>query len=190
MLKETKVPTYEAFFSDLKECNVLEQDLKNWRQKHKVSMKTRDMEYHQFQKRSKCVDASVLSCKDDCLKPICLVCKKSCCMCSEMPETGPGNYCHLLKVWKEHKMKTVKGFLVYYNLKDIDPFTEAITNLQQFYYDNNIDLFKDTISVPGAARKMLFQSKDSNFALFDQTNEDLYRKIKQNICGGPSIGQC
>ena len=34
---------------------------------------------------------------------------------------------------------------------------------------------------------MLFKTKNANFALFDKTNEDLYRKVKQNICGGPSI---
>ena len=187
VLKETKLPPYEAFFSDLKECNVLEQDWKNWQQKSKVMMKTQDLENHRYQNKVKCVDSNIVSCKDDCVKPTCVICKKMCCVCSEIPETGPGNYWHLLKVWKEHDMKTVKDFLVYYNLKDIDPFTEAVTNLQQFYFDNNIDLFKDTISVPGATRKMMFQSKDSNFALFDQTNEDLYRKIKQNICGGPSI---
>ena len=84
-------------------------------------------------------------------------------------------------------MKTVKDFLEYYNLKDIDPFTEAVTNLQIFYFENNINLFKDTISVPGAARQMLFQSKNAHFSLFDPKSEDLYRKIKQNICGGPSI---
>ena len=187
VLKETKLPPYEAFFSDLKECNVLEQELKHWQQKRLVSMKSQDMEYHNYQNPERCINGGVLHCKDDCLKPICLVSKKSSCACNEIPETGPGNYWYLLKVWKEHNMKTVKDFLVYYNLKYINPFTEAVTNLQQFYFDNNIDLFKDTISVPGAARKMMFRSKDSNFALFDQTNKDLYRKIKQNICGGPSI---
>ena len=27
-------------------------------------------------------------------------------------------------------------------------------------------------------------SKDANFALFDHQNEDLYQKLKQNVCGG------
>ena len=84
-------------------------------------------------------------------------------------------------------MQTVKDVLVYYNLKDIDPFTKAVTNFQKFYFDNNKNIFKDTISVLGAARQMLFKSKDATFTLFDQQNADLYRKVKQNICGGPSV---
>ena len=34
---------------------------------------------------------------------------------------------------------------------------------------------------------MLFQSEEAKFALFDSKNEDLYHKITQGICGGPSI---
>ena len=61
---------------------------------------------------------------------------------------------NLDKVLKEHSMQTVKDFLVYYNFKDIDPFKEAFTILQKLYFSNNIDLFKDTISVLGAASQM------------------------------------
>ena len=111
----------------------------------------------------------------------------SCCVCREKLESGPDNYRSLKKLWKECGMQTVKDFLVYYNLKDIYPFTEAVTNLQKFYFNNNIKIFKDTISVPRAARQMLFKSKDAKLTLFDHENEDLYRKVKQNICGGPSI---
>ena len=185
VLDETKLPPYDAFYSDLKQCNVLEQEMICWREKHNVCLKTQDLENHTYCK--KYVD-TLLPYLDMCLKQVCSSCKSSTCVCHEKPLTGFQNYMDLKqKVWDYHGMQTVKDFLIYYNLKDIDPFTEAVTNLQKFYFDNNIDLFKDTISVPGAERQVLFQSKDANFALFDQQNEDLYRKIKQNICGGPSI---
>ena len=185
VLEETRLPPYEAFYSELKQCNVLEQEMICWRKKYNVSLKTQDLENHLYQKRSQDTTLPYL---DRSLKQICLLCSRSCCVCLEkQPLSGFQNYMDLKRLWKECNMQTVRDFLVYYNLKDIDPFTEAVSNLQKFYFENDIDLFKDTISVPGAARQMLFRSKDAHFALFDHKNEDLYRKIKQNICGGPSI---
>ena len=186
VLEETELPPYQSFYSELKQCNVLEQEWDCWRKKFNVSRKTQDLEYHAYRKETKLVDSS-LPYLDHGLKRVCLLCMSSCCVCQEKPESGPDNYRSLKKLWKECGMQTVKDFLVHYNLKDIDPFTEAVTNLQKFYFDNNINIFKDTISVPGAARQMLFKSKDAKFTLFDHENEDLYRKVKQNICGGPSI---
>ena len=177
VLEETRLPPYEAFYSKLKQCNVLEQEMICWQKKHNVSFL--------YQKRSRDTTSPYL---DRCLKQICPLCSRSCCACRDkQPLSGFQNYMDLKRLWKECNMQTVKDFFVYYNLKDIDPFTEAVSNLQKFYFENEIDLFKDTISVPGAARQLLFRSKDANFALFNHQNEDLYRKIKQNICGGPSI---
>ena len=62
--------------------------------------------------------------------------------------------------------------------------------LQHYYFNRGIDMFKISVSVPGLARQMLFECgrKDgASFALFDEANSDLYRTIKQNIIGGPSI---
>ena len=137
ILEETELPPYESFYSNLKRCNVLEQEMLLWREKYGVKL--------QFQ---------VLECP--------------------------------LSV-KQLGMKTIRDFLIYYNLKDIDPFTEAVTNMQTFFIENNVDIFKDSISVPGVARQMLFKSEKAKFALFDSKNEDLYYTIKQGICGGPSI---
>ena len=37
------------------------------------------------------------------------------------------------------------------------------------------------------ARKIIYASSESNFALFNSDNADLYYTFKQNIVGGPSI---
>ena len=103
------------------------------------------------------------------------------------PKTGQENYDQLQQIWKENHMQTFRQFLEYYNNLDVGPMVKAIEKLQQFYFENNIDLFKIIISVPGVARKILFDSADCNFSLFDSQNEDLYRTVKQNIVGGPSI---
>jgi hypothetical protein len=65
-------------------------------------------------------------------------------------------------------MTTFKDFLEWYNL-------------QKFYFERNIDLFKTSISVPGLARKMLFDTgrqAGAAFALFDEANSDLYFTIR------------
>ena len=56
--------------------------------------------------------------------------------------------------------------------------------------EKGVDVFKDAISVPGIARKLLFETSENNntsFSLFDESNKDLYQTIKQYIVGRPSI---
>lgn len=87
-------------------------------------------------------------------------------------------------------MTTFRDFLVWYNIVDVGPFVTAVTRLQQFYFDRNIDLFKIAMSVPGIARKMLFDTatrEGAEFMLLDEKNKDLYHNIKSNIVGGSSI---
>ena len=99
-------------------------------------------------------------------------------------------YAFCQKVWHDHKMTTFRDFLVWYNNLDVEPFVQAVTNLQKYYFDRNIDIFKCSISVPGLARQMLFESarkEGAAFSLFDTSNEDLYDAVKRNIIGGPSI---
>ena len=46
------------------------------------------------------------------------------------------------------------------------------------------------MSVPGIARKMLFDTarrEGAEFTLFDEKNKDLFHTVKKNIVGGPSI---
>lgn len=62
------------------------------------------------------------------------------------------------RVWNEKKMTTFRDFLVWYNNLDVEPFVQAVKNLQKYYFERNIDKFKCSISVPGLARRMLFGS--------------------------------
>ena len=55
-------------------------------------------------------------------------------------------------------MTTFRDFLVWYNYLDVGPFVTAVENLQRYYFKRNIDIFKVSISVPGLARHMLFES--------------------------------
>ena len=99
-------------------------------------------------------------------------------------------YEYLQSVWKTENMKTFRDFLVWYNNKDVAPFVIAVTRMQEFYFQRNIDILKISVSVPGIARKMLFETckrTKTHFQIFGPEDEDLYRTFKANIVGGPSI---
>lgn len=82
-------------------------------------------------------------------------------------------------------MTSFRDFLVWYNNLDLKPFVQAVQNLQKYYFERRIDIFKCSISVSGLARRMLFDSGRKEGASF--ANEDLYDTIKQNVIGGPII---
>ena len=94
------------------------------------------------------------------------------------------------KAWTDHDMTTFRDFLIWYNNLDVGPFVTAVNRLQRFYFDRNIDIFKIAMSVPGIARKMLFDTarkEGAEFTIFDEKNKDLFHTVKKNIVGGPSI---
>ena len=90
----------------------------------------------------------------------------------------------------EKGMSSFLDVLVWYNSLDVGHFMQVVENLQKFYFDRGIDLFKASISVPGLARRMLFDTgrrAGASFALFDNANSDLYFNTKRNLTGGAAI---
>jgi hypothetical protein len=107
---------------------------------------------------------------------------------SSLPNyTGVDCYVEQLNIWKHNNMSTLHDYLIYYNNLDVQPFVEAIEKMLAFYKLNKIDLLKTCISIPGAARRMLYNYENTNFALCNEYDLSLYMKIKQNLTGGPSI---
>ena len=96
-------------------------------------------------------------------------------------------YKNLLEIWNDNEMTSFKDYLIYYNNLDTAPFCEALGTFLTIYFDEGIDIFKDFITLPGVARKMLYNSSTNKFSLFNQQNADLYYTFRQNIIGGPSI---
>ncbi len=87
-------------------------------------------------------------------------------------------------------MTTFRDFLQYYNNLDIGPFVTAVARFQEFYKENRLDVFKVAISAPGFARQLLFRwakAEGTVFPLFHKEDEYLYKTVKTEICGGPSI---
>ena len=76
-------------------------------------------------------------------------------------------YLFCQEIWKEKKMQTFEDFLRWYNILDVEPFVEAVEKMIGFYRTYKIDLLKETLSVPGVARKIIFKSIENkaHFAL-------------------------
>ena len=99
------------------------------------------------------------------------------------------DYARCQAVWHDNQMKTMRDFLVWYNNRDVIPFLQAIDKQFAFYQQHNIDMFKEGISVPGLSLLHLFNDLPNNtfFTIFNQTNSDLHKLVKDNIVGGPAI---
>ena len=98
-------------------------------------------------------------------------------------------YAFCQKVWENQKMTTFKDFLKWYNILDVEPFVEAVEKMRNFFEEYGVDLFKETLSVPGVARKMVFKSIENRafFALPSKKFADIHDTFKKNIVGGPSL---
>ena len=67
---------------------------------------------------------------------------------------------------------------------------QAIENMNDFYTNIRIDFIHQTISIPGVAMTVCFNSitdPTTEFHLFNPKNKDIYQLFKENIVGGPSI---
>ena len=163
VLKETKLPPKEAFYSHLKQKNVLENDLFITYTSLRKSGKTKLQAF------------AVLNLKpDDC----------------EPTSTIESNYKNLEHLWETENFSSMTDYLRYYNNLDAYPFVQGVAAFKEFFTKNNIDVFKDCISIPGVARKMLFENgfkNGANFSLIDAADEDLYHKLKNSLVGGPSV---
>ena len=62
--------------------------------------------------------------------------------------------CHA--VWRDNRMKAMRDFLVWYNNRDVVSFLDAIDKQFTFYKQQNIDMFKDGVRVPGLTLLYLF----------------------------------
>ena len=110
---------------------------------------------------------------------------------SRLKNEGISNddYARCQAVWRDNGMSTLRDFLVWYNNRDVIQFLEAIAKQFAFYHDRGIDMFKDGISVPGLSLLHLFNDlpNDTYFTVFNRTNSDLHKLVKDNIVGGPAI---
>ena len=110
---------------------------------------------------------------------------------SRLKNEGISNddYARCQALWRDNGMETLREYLIWYNNRDVTPFLDAIAKQAGFYKHQNIDMFKDGISVPGLTLLHLFNDlpNDTYFTVFNRTNSDLHELVKDNIVGGPAI---
>jgi hypothetical protein len=97
------------------------------------------------------------------------------------------DYEYCKEVWNTNNMTTMMDFLRWYNNCDVVPMVEALDKMFVFYRDKGLDMFKDAISLPGLAYKMLLSCTEEKFSLFKEEDKELFYLLKRNIVGGPSI---
>jgi hypothetical protein len=83
-----------------------------------------------------------------------------------------GEYDEAIKLFNDKFFKNMFYYLEYYNNCDVIPMVEAINKMFEFYRARNLDMFKDAISLPGLAYRMLMNCPNANF---------YYLKKKTNI---------
>lgn len=106
------------------------------------------------------------------------------------PKSGIEYYQMIKDTWDLKGWRTMKDYLIYYNNCDTIPFVKAVNKLREMYRIQNVDIFKQTISVPGVARiRLMSHAKESGvlFSLFDKKNRDLYFMFRSQLVAGPSI---
>lgn len=77
-------------------------------------------------------------------------------------------------VWRENNMSTFQHLLVWYNSLDGGVFVTSVENLQRYYFEKNIDIFKVSISDPGLAWNMPFESGRQAGACFTILMEKIH----------------
>ena len=67
---------------------------------------------------------------------------------------------------------------------------KGIEKLMQSYFEQDIDIWKESLSTPGISRILLMkgpQAQNVLFPLIDEGDKDLYYLFRSQICAGPSI---
>ena len=99
-------------------------------------------------------------------------------------------YREVQETWESENMTCLQDLLVSYNKQDVRGFVVAVERMQSYYFAKGIDIFKDTLSVPGVARILLYRGalqEGAYFPRFGEQDEDLYLTYKAGLTGGPSI---
>ena len=104
----------------------------------------------------------------------------------DRPRTGQEKYNVLCKMWQDKKWQTSKDYLRYYNTQDVVPFLIATLNYSQQLQEKNVDMFRDGISLPGLAKKILSKHIPPN-TMYYLDDPDIFRSIRDSEVGGQSI---
>ena len=99
------------------------------------------------------------------------------------------DYASCQEAWHENGMTILRGFLFWYNNRDLVPFLQAIDRYIAFYEQRGINMFKQVISVSGLTLLYLFNglTEKTYFTIFNEKNKDCHHLVKGQVVGGASL---
>ncbi len=106
------------------------------------------------------------------------------------PPTGQDEYEALRKDFFARGFTKLSDLLIAYNIQDVQPMIGAITNLYEFYLSLGVSILKQSITVAGVSRALIYRTaKESNvgFSLFHPKDASLHKLLSQGIIGGASL---
>ena len=106
---------------------------------------------------------------------------------SQPPPNEIENYYYLQQIWKQEQMSSFKDFLRWYNNKDVKPTLEAMQKMVDFYHDKNYNMLKLDCTLPNLANFCLYKTTNAKFYPFTAGDEDVLKKIREDVVGCPSI---
>lgn len=115
-LDKKEFPSYSAFHSSLKNCNMLEPP---------VGLDKITDEEAQWINRSPKTFESLTKVETEII--------------------GRRRYDNLKSYFQDNNW-CIRDYLIYYNNLDVAPFIQALENMSKYYTDRNVDLFKDAVS--------------------------------------------
>ena len=92
-------------------------------------------------------------------------------------------------MWTNEGMAMFVDFIRYYNNAAVIGFVEAVEKMIANERSNELDIYKESISLPGVTHRYLFKNLSSNDYSFGFAPEHkhLSMLLRENIVGCPSI---
>ena len=86
------------------------------------------------------------------------------------------------EVWNREGMTTFSDYVRYYNNADVIGFVEAVEKMLVNERANNLDMFKESISLPSLTQRYLFMNlpHDEYFVGFGEQHKHLHKLMKDN----------
>ena len=86
-------------------------------------------------------------------------------------------------------MQTFVDWLEYYNNLDVTPFLKTIEKIKAFYTKIGVDIFKDTVSLPGISMQYILRRtlRKRNAPELYAPGSEAYEMLKAAVVGSPSL---
>ncbi len=92
--------------------------------------------------------------------------------------------------WNKNKMTSLRDLLHLYQILDVKPMVVGIENMLIHFRNQQVDIFKECVSLPSVSKLLMYRSAEqmgAHFPLMDKSMSDFELMVSKNIAGGLSI---